>query len=38
VEGYTIIKEGLKEGLTVVVEGQEYLEDGSLVEVVVRGE
>ncbi|MCF6097616.1 efflux RND transporter periplasmic adaptor subunit [Thermovorax subterraneus] len=34
VEGYTIIEKGLNEGSTVVIEGQEYLEDGSPVEVV----
>jgi RND family efflux transporter MFP subunit len=38
VEGYTIIEKGLKEGSTVVVEGQEYLEDGSHVEVVGKEE
>lgn len=38
VEGYTIIEKGLKEGSTVVVEGQEYLEDGSPVEVVGKEE
>ncbi|TYP52501.1 efflux RND transporter periplasmic adaptor subunit [Thermosediminibacter litoriperuensis] len=33
VNGFTVIEEGLEEGLEVVVEGQEYLDDGTPVEV-----
>ncbi|ADL08882.1 efflux RND transporter periplasmic adaptor subunit [Thermosediminibacter oceani] len=38
VDGFTVIREGLEEGLEIVVEGQEYLDDGAPVEVVGKEE
>lgn len=38
VEGYTVIKQGLDKGMSVIVEGQEFVEDGSLVEVIGKEE
>ncbi|MCG0276637.1 MAG: efflux RND transporter periplasmic adaptor subunit [Thermosediminibacteraceae bacterium] len=38
VGGFTVIEKGLEEGMEIVVEGQEYLEDGAPVEVVGKEE